>query len=98
MQKGIRFRAYPNKEQEILINQTLGCCRLIYNKGLAMRNEAYAKGEKAGYGQTSYSSPCVIWTVDFRTSLGKEHDIRSSGVSTTDISHTVRSIRKTISG
>ena len=53
MQKGIRFRAYPNKEQEILINQTLGCCRLIYNKGLAMRNEAYAKGEKAGYGQTS---------------------------------------------
>ena len=53
MQKGIRFRAYPNKEQEILINQTLGCCRLIYNKGLALRNEAFVKGEKAGYSQTS---------------------------------------------
>lgn len=44
MQKGIKFRIYPNREQQNLINQTLGCCRLIYNKGLAMRNEAYEKG------------------------------------------------------
>lgn len=46
MQKGIKFRAYPNKEQQNLINQTLGCCRLIYrdtnasinilNKGLEL--------------------------------------------------------------
>ena len=53
MQKGIKFRIYPNKEQQNLINQTLGCCRLIYNKGLAMRNEAYENGIKAGYSQTS---------------------------------------------
>ena len=53
MQKGIKFRAYPNKEQQKLINQTLGCCRLIYNKGLAMRNEAYENGNKIGYNQTS---------------------------------------------
>ena len=46
MQKGIKFRIYPNKEQQNLINQTLGCCRLIYNKGLAMRNEAYESGNK----------------------------------------------------
>ena len=53
MQKGIKFRAYPNKEQQNLINQTLGCCRLIYNKGLSMRNDAYSNGEKIGYNQTS---------------------------------------------
>ena len=53
MQKGIKFRAYPNKEQQNLINQTFGCCRLIYNKGLAMRNEAYESGNKIGYNQTS---------------------------------------------
>lgn len=53
MQKGIKFRAYPNKQQQNLINRTLGCCRLIYNKGLAMRNDAYANGEKIGYNQTS---------------------------------------------
>ena len=53
MQKGIKFRIYPNREQQNLINQTLGCCRLIYNKGLAMRNEAYENGNKMGYSQTS---------------------------------------------
>lgn len=53
MNKGVKFRAYPNKEQQNLIDQTLGCCRLIYNKGLVMRNDAYAKGQKIGYNQTS---------------------------------------------
>ena len=53
MQKGVKFRAYPNKQQQNLINQTLGCCRLIYNKGLAMRNVAFENGLKIGYNQTS---------------------------------------------
>ena len=53
MNKGVKFRAYPNKKQQNLINQTLGCCRLIYNKGLAMRNNACSNGEKIGYNQTS---------------------------------------------
>ena len=53
MQKGVKFRIYPNRGQQNLINQTLGCCRLIYNKGLAMRNEAFQNGSKAGYIQTS---------------------------------------------
>ena len=53
MQKGIKFRAYPNKQQQNLINQTLGCCRLVYNKGLAMRNVAFDNGQKIGYNQTS---------------------------------------------
>ena len=38
MNKGVKFRAYPNKEQQNLIKQSLGCCRLIYNKGLAIRS------------------------------------------------------------
>lgn len=53
MQKGVKFRIYPNREQQNLINQTLGCCRLIYNKGLAVRNEAFENGSKVGYSQTS---------------------------------------------
>lgn len=53
MNKGVKFRAYPNKEQQNLINQTFGCCRLVYNKGLAMRNDAFANGQKIGYTQTS---------------------------------------------
>lgn len=52
MNKGIKFRIYPNKEQENLILQTFGCCRLVYNKGLDMRDKAYKKGEKANYAST----------------------------------------------
>ena len=42
MNKGVKFRAYPNKEQQNLINRTLGCC-----------SDAYSNGEKIGYNQTS---------------------------------------------
>ena len=56
MKKGVRFRAYPNKSQRNLIDRTFGCCRLIYNKGLAMRNDAYANGDKIGYNQTDESN------------------------------------------
>lgn len=53
MQKGVKFRIYPNREQKDLINQTLGCCRLIYNRGLVLREDAYKSGNKIGYSQTS---------------------------------------------
>ena len=53
MQKSIKLRIYPNKEQQNLINQTFGCCRFIYNMGLEMRNKAFKNGEKIGYTQTS---------------------------------------------
>lgn len=53
MQKGIKFRIYPNREQRELFSQIFGCCRLIYNKGLAMRKKAYENGDKIGYSQTS---------------------------------------------
>ena len=49
MNKGVKFRAYPDKQQQNLINQALGCCRLVYNKGLAMRNEAFANGIVLGF-------------------------------------------------
>lgn len=44
-QKGVKFRIYPNREQRNLIDRTLGCSRLIYNKGLAMRENAFKSGE-----------------------------------------------------
>lgn len=53
MNKGVKFRAYPNKEQQHLIKQTFGCCRLVFNKGLALRQDSYDKGIKIGYTQTS---------------------------------------------
>lgn len=34
MNKAFKFRLYPNKEQQILIDKTFGCVRFIYNKML----------------------------------------------------------------
>ena len=53
MIKGIKIRAYPTKAQKILIDKTLGCCRLIYNKGLDARKTAYENGISIGYNETS---------------------------------------------
>lgn len=53
MYKNIRCRIYPNKHQKNLINQTFGCCRLVYNKALSMREEAYKAGSPIGYRETS---------------------------------------------
>lgn len=53
MQKGVKFRIYPNIEQQKLINQTFGCCRFVYNMGLKARSDGYKNGEKIGFAQTS---------------------------------------------
>ena len=41
MIKTIKLRIYPNKEQRIQINKTIGCSRFLYNQMLAERNEVY---------------------------------------------------------
>lgn len=43
MNKALRFRLYPNREQEGLMKKTFGCCRFIYNRMLADQKEAYEK-------------------------------------------------------
>lgn len=65
MNKSIKFRAYPNKQQQKLINQTFGCCRLIYNKGLTMRNDGFTNGQKIGYMQTSKMLTTIKKQCDF---------------------------------
>lgn len=50
MDKSYRFRLYPTKEQEALIQKTFGCCRFVYNHYLAMRIESYKeRGETLNY-------------------------------------------------
>ena len=41
MEKAYKFRIYPNKNQEILIQKTFGSCRFVYNHYLAKRIEMY---------------------------------------------------------
>ena len=54
MEKAYWFRFYPTPEQESLLRRTLGCVRLVYNKALHERTQAwYEKQERVGYAQTS---------------------------------------------
>ncbi|MEH2456968.1 RNA-guided endonuclease InsQ/TnpB family protein [Nostoc sp.] len=53
-QKSFKYRFFPTPEQETLLRRTLGCTRLIYNRALAARTEAwYERQERVGYAETS---------------------------------------------
>ncbi|HEY9752229.1 MAG TPA: RNA-guided endonuclease TnpB family protein [Coleofasciculaceae cyanobacterium] len=54
MQKSFSYRFYPTPEQESLLRKTVGCVRLVYNRALAARTEAwYEQQERVDYVQTS---------------------------------------------
>lgn len=53
-QKAFKYRFYPTPEQETLLRRTMGCARLVYNRALAARTEAwYEHQERVGYSETS---------------------------------------------
>jgi putative transposase len=53
-QKAFKYRFYPSPEQETLLRRTMGCTRLVYNRALAARTEAwYQHQERVGYSETS---------------------------------------------
>ena len=41
MKKTFKYRIYPNKAQQALLQATFGCCRFVYNKTLDIRKTAY---------------------------------------------------------
>lgn len=56
--KAYKFRLYPNKEQAILINKTIGCSRFVYNYFLNQWNETYKEtGKGLSYGKCSAQLP-----------------------------------------
>lgn len=46
MEKAYKFRIYPNKKQQELINKTFGCCRFVYNRYLSKRIEVYKNNKE----------------------------------------------------
>ena len=46
MLKTYEYRLYPNKTQEVQIAKQFGCCRVVYNKALALRKETYEMKQK----------------------------------------------------
>lgn len=63
--KAYKFRFYPTEEQKDLLSQTFGCVRVVYNKALRMRTDAWYKESK----RINYSA-----TSSYLTSLKKEEE------------------------
>ncbi|WP_121971709.1 RNA-guided endonuclease TnpB family protein [Leptolyngbya sp. BC1307] len=62
-QRAFQFRFYPTAEQENLLRRTMGSTRLVYNRALAARTEAwYERQERVGYKETS--SMLTDWKKD----------------------------------
>lgn len=66
MLKAYKYRIYPNKQQEELIQKTFGCCRFVYNQTLAYRKDKYEK-EKISASRID----CNNWKNQF---LKKEYE------------------------
>ncbi len=52
VQRGYKYRLYPNKYQEQLLIRTFGCCRYVYNYGLERKEKSYKEvGRSVSHGE-----------------------------------------------
>lgn len=51
MKRAFKYRFYPTQEQETLLRKTVGCCRFVYNRALALKSQAWAQNKEklSGY-------------------------------------------------
>lgn len=47
VQRAFRFRCYPTHDQQAALVQTWGCVRLVFNKALAWRSEAWSREHRS---------------------------------------------------
>src|SRR5699024_9830179 len=64
--KAYKFRLYPNKEQEILINKTIGSSRFVFNYFLNLWNEEYkTTGKGLSYNTCATMIPALKKTDEY---------------------------------
>ena len=57
MERGYKYRIYPNKAQRELIAKTFGCCRFVYNHALDRRKTMY-ENEGVSLSRTDCNNWC----------------------------------------
>jgi putative transposase len=58
--RAYKYRFYPTAEQKIMLTQTFGCCRFVYNWGLSTRNTAYfQQGQRLYYNDLAAMLPAL---------------------------------------
>lgn len=63
MRRAYKVRAYPDRDQEAMLNRTLGCVRLVWNKALDARQKRYTTEQAS----TSYKETDAALTEWKRT-------------------------------
>ncbi|MEV5158620.1 RNA-guided endonuclease TnpB family protein [Streptomyces sp. NPDC053728] len=53
VKRAFKYRFYPTDAQAAELSRTFGCVRKVYNMALAARTEAWTRGERVNYNQTS---------------------------------------------
>ena len=58
--RAYKYRFYPTPEQQIILAQTFGCCRFVYNWGLITRKTAYfQRGQRLSYNDLAAMLPAL---------------------------------------
>ena len=70
MKRAYKYRLYPNKMQEVLLRQTFGCCRFVYNATLDAKIKAYETDK------TSLSEfECINLMTGMKSAYGWLYDV-----------------------
>lgn len=68
---GFRFELLPDKDQRSLMSRTAGCCRLVFNKALALQNELKDQQKKL-LTYNELSRELTAWKKESETAFLRE--------------------------
>ena len=68
----LKFRLYPNPEQENFLNRSLGCARKVFNLALAEHEQKRTLNPKAKWNGYEYVKRITIWRQDSNLFFLKE--------------------------
>lgn len=74
--RAIKVRIYPNKQQELMINKSLGCVRFVYNRALALKKSRY-ETHKDNLSTIEISKMITFWKKTEELSFLKEANAQS---------------------
>ena len=67
----VKYRLYPTMDQRVMIAKTFGCCRNVYNRGLALKKEAWElRQEQVSHKQIQALLP--VWKAQEETEWLKD--------------------------
>lgn len=86
MERGFKYRIYPNACQRDQIARTFGCCRFVYNRALDVKKTAYAKtGKTVSWVELSQMLP--VWKRDPETAWLAQADSMALQQSIRNLDH-----------